>query len=433
MPVVLNKLMKAYEPFVQELQRQVATFISQPRHTWREAALKYTNGFAAEELRRLVDLDTRRKFGAFFTDTTLAGAVLNFFLPDFTEESFIYDPACGTGNLLISVAEYCNNNGRSINLKKQLLGTDIHNEFVRAARLRLMTEYLLKLNVTNNCQVTPDEFSIVQGNGLEDNPFFKKATHFFVNPPFNQIAYSEKLGWANGKVSAASLFVKKILDYCNPGASVIAILPDVLKSGSRYKKWRGEIEQKANVGQIKLLGQFDNYADVDVYAISLTRKTRKNGRLKKLNQLDSNLRHNKLVISDLFKVSVGTVVDNRDIHQGECRPYVVSRGLEGWTVQKVISKTRKHLGKAIIGPFVVIKRTSRLTDKKRAIATIINSKEPTYVDNHLIVLRPKTRTLKACKEVVSILKEQRINEWINMNIRCRHLTVKVVKSIPLVS
>lgn len=133
----------------------------------------------------------------------------------------------------------------------------------------------------------------------------------------------------------------------------------------------------------------------------------------------------------MFDVCVGPVVDNRDPHEGTIRKYIVSRGLEGWSETKDVPLNRKHKGKSFSSPFVVIKRTSRASDPHRAIATIINMPNPVYVDNHLIVLKPKSGTLKDCFKALEIFKDKRTDDWINDQIRCRHLTVKIASKIPL--
>ena len=70
-------------------------------------------------------------------------------------------------------------------------------------------------------------------------------------------------------------------------------------------------------------------------------------------------------------------------------------------------------------------------DKNRAIGTIINTPSPVYVDNHLVVLIPKTGTMADCKALIKNLKDSRTDEWLNNQIRCRHLTVKSISEIPI--
>ena len=185
------------------------------------------------------------------------------------------------------------------------------------------------------------------------------------------------------------------------------------------------VEKKCTIDKIELLGIFDKHADIDVYAVKLTKRE------IPLEAISTTSKIQIQKLENLFDISVGSVVDNRDPKKGPSKPYVISRGLAGWSIQNEFQKVRKHEGKSIKSPFVVIKRTSRKEDKHRAIATIINVKRPVFVDNHLIVLQPKTKTLRECKKAFLILKNTKTNEWLNEQIRCRHLTVKLVKEIPV--
>jgi hypothetical protein len=360
--------------------------------------------------------------------------VLQVLKPSFTSESFVYDAACGAGNLLIAVSDYIKQCNINFDSCTHLLGTDIHNEFVEAAKIRLLINGLLKQPNSKGYKkafAISQEYSITQGDGLQLNDFYKTATHIFVNPPFNQITIEEKLNWSKGKVSAAALFIDKIIQHSNPGTTIIAILPDVLRSGTRYEKWRRMVDKECKIKKTELLGQFDKYADVDVYAVMLTKRKETitiNASSKAVKTKRS--KHPK-TIDDMFEVCVGPVVDNRDAKEGSSLPYIVSRGLQGWSVQTEIVLTRQHQGKFFISPFVVVKRTSRMGDAQRAVATIINILSPVFVDNHLIVLKPKSGKLKDCTKALSILKDKKTDEWLNDKIRCRHLTVKIVSKIPI--
>ena len=426
--------MKEYNQFVEKLKIDLESFTPDSKEIWFEAATKYVNGLASDELRRLVGIETRREYGAFFTDSLLATKVLKFFKPSFTNDSFIYDPACGAGNLLIAVSDYIRKAGTDFNPSNQLLGTDIHREFVEASKLRLKTNMLLKqthaLRIDHKTENALN-ISIVIADGLCQNPFYEKATHIIVNPPFNQIIADDKLSWSKGKVSAAALFIYKIIQNCNPGVSIIAILPDVLRSGTRYEKWRALVQQECIIGRTKLLGQFDKHADVDVYAIELTKRRETKEKKDHIQSKIPAATNNAKTLKDDFDVCVGPVVDNRDAKKGTSHPYIISRGLKGWSTQSEVTLNRRHEGKTFEGPLVVIKRTSRMTDKNRAVATIINLRSPAYIDNHLIVLKPKSGKIQDCLRALKLLKDTRTNEWLNEKIRCRHLTVKTVSLIPL--
>jgi hypothetical protein len=421
--------MKEYRKFVDLLESELKVFLSEPKENWKEIALKYVDGFAADELRKLVSLETRRENGTFFTDSELGKKVLSSLKPNLKHDSIVYDPACGSANFLISVADFVRKKNDIPNFEDRLLGTDIHSEFVEAARLRLAMNQLI--HHSDFTSKEKFEKNIIQADGLLSNKFYEQATHIVVNPPFNQIPSENKLTWAKGKVSFAGLFIDKIIENVNAGVSIIAILPDVLRSGSRYEKWRLLVQKKCVIEKVVLLGQFDKYADVDVFALKLTKRKK----IIKANEADKKWQPNKLgskqKLKDVFDICVGPVVDNRDPNTGKSLGYIVSKGLEGWNEKKEVSLKRNHEGKFFNSPFVVVKRTSRMSDTHRAVATIINTPEPVYVDNHLIILTPKSGTIAECQKALTILKDKRTNGWINTQIRCRHLTVKVVSKIPI--
>jgi hypothetical protein len=431
-----DETMIGYIEFVNVLKNDIKAFSNTPKDIWDEAAIKNVNGLAAAELRNLVSIQTRRHSGAFFTDSILAKQVLHYLKPTFTNNSYIYDPACGAGNLLIAVKDYIKDIfDFKLKWEERLLGTDLHPEFIEAAQLRLTTNCLLKsknISLKKYEEYCNKIYQIKKADGLLANHYYKKATHIFVNPPFNKTNKYDSINWAKGNVSAAALFIDKIIQYINPGVSIMAILPDVLRSGTRYEKWRNMIKLTCIIQNELLLGQFDKYTDVDVYAVMLTKKpVNYVVEMPKINSFKRAEKNKVKKLEDLFDVCVGTVVDNRDLKEGPLRGYIISKGLETWSTQKKVNLKRKHQGKAFTGPFVVIKRTSRMGDSARAMAIIVDIPHPVFVDNHLIVLKPKSQTLRDCKEVLEILKNSSTDNWINDRIRCRHLTVKVVSGIPI--
>lgn len=420
--------MKEYTQFVNNLKSELTNIPSEFSDTWVNSAKKYVDGLASEELRRLISLKARREYGVFFTAKSLARKVLKQLQPSFGESSFIYDPACGAGNLLIAASDWLESKKIKPKNEIYLAGTDLHPEFSNACVLRLTMNYILqRQDKFNTLQKIPTYYSVTTANGLIDNPFYKQATHIFINPPFNQTDAHDKLEWAKGNVSMAALFIDKAIQYCLAGTEIIAILPDVLRSGTRYARWRKMINECCIVKKNILLGQFDKHTDVDVYAVLLVK--RKDKILP--NEPEQDVRSKKQTIADLFDICVGPVVDNRDSHEGVSRPYVVSKGLKAGAVQKDFLLSRRHEGKSFTSPFLVIKRISRMGDKNRVSATIIEAGEPVYVDNHLIVLIPKSGTMKDCRLAVKLFKHKQTERWINKHIRCRHLTLSLLGKLPV--
>jgi hypothetical protein len=411
--------METYSQFVTDLKAHLESEQTPRRKEWIEMSERFVDGLAADELRKLVDIEIRRKFGAFFTSSEMSTELIRFANIDFNLPTVFYDPACGAGNLLLAALKEATDKNETT-----ILGTDLHQEFLLAAELRVnITERLL----AQNSKIPAFTYNFNIQNGLENNVFYTTATHIITNPPFNLMQADKSSSWAKGMVSAAGLFIDRIVAYSMPGTKIVAILPDVLRSGSRYAKWRAMVEENCLIHDMKMLGQFDQYADVDVFALSMTKcvTVTKNAWHWSIDNFDGRR------VKDLFKVSVGPVVDNRDPYEGEILPYLVSRGLVGWKEVEIVDNKRPHKGKSVSGPFVVVKRTSRMGDANRAIASIINSTKSFHIDNHLIVLKPISGKISDCRKVLRKLQSKATDAWLDEQIRCRHLTVKIVSNIPL--
>ena len=108
-----------------------------------DAVLPLLDGRLAIELRRLVSLEDLRESGAFFTGNKLGRiAVSKKFASTINETSVFIDPACGGGDLLLSCTPYLPifpDLTETLNhWQLNLVGVDLHSEFVEIAKLRLI-------------------------------------------------------------------------------------------------------------------------------------------------------------------------------------------------------------------------------------------------------------------------------------------------------
>jgi hypothetical protein len=224
------------------------------------------------------------------------------------------------------------------------------------------------------------------------------------------------------------MFVITSLERSKPGAELVAILPDVLRSGSFTEHWRERVEELANVEIVKPHGIFDESADVDVFLLRLKRRA-KNSKAKSVKWTRGPARA-RATVGDYFEVHVGRVVPHRDPEAGNKHPYIHARCVPMWTIMRKFTESRRHKGLVYKPPFVVVRRTSRPGHSYRATATVVASNRPVAVENHLIVCEPKDGTLRACKTLMQQFKTKAVNEFLDARIRCRHLTVGAVEAIP---
>ena len=423
--------MTAYGDYVAGLQRLAV----EPRSAvdWEKRTLAALNGQASAELRQVVDLKTRRQFGVFFTGSQLAGKFIAC-CPEFAAGAVIHDPSLGVGDLLMAAASRLPL-GRTVNATlrqwgRQLTGTDLHPEFVDAAKARLILLARQRHDVNEPGITSTLGFfpRIRVANGLAQYSDYKRATHLFLNPPFGLVRAPSDCPWTGGRITAAAIFVATALERARPGTELLAILPDVLRSGSFTAQWRQCIEQLADVKLVETYGIFDDSADVDVFLLRAVR--RKPDQPLTPHPWMTATNQPTTTIADFFHVHVGRVVPHRDPETGKEHPYIHPRCIPTWETVRKFPEKRRHKGKVYKPPFVVIRRTSRPGHPYRAAATVIAGNRHVAVENHLIVCEPKVKTLTVCENLMRQLQTEAVNKFLDDRIRCRHLTVSSVASIP---
>lgn len=428
--------MRQFASYVSNLENLLRSVVASGSGAgWESAIAAALDGGPAGELRRVVPLETMRSVGAFFTGSKLARCALRSALKTICADSTILDPSCGAGDLLVACARHlptASSLARTLSLwGRHVIGRDLQPEFIRAAKIRLALTAIGRGVPTGKASLSNCEkiFPHIETRcGLSDHNALAAASHIVVNPPFTLVGAPEGCIWAAGKVNSAALFVQACLLNAKPGARIVAILPDVLRSGTRYRKWRELVESHCSVRRIAVYGQFDRWADVDVFILDAhISKPRKNQRsIQWQYPVDAS----KERLSDRFSVSVGPVVSYRDPHRGPWFPFVISRNLPAWQTVTHIPRHRRFSGRTLEPPLVVVRRTSRPGDKYRAVGTIIACKKPVAVENHLLVLQPHDGKVDTCTPLLSVLRNRRTNTWLDQRIRCRHLTVSSLRELP---
>jgi len=403
---------------------------------WDAAATAALNGQATTELRKLVSLDARRAYGAFFTGSALADRLLSLASRPSNSNAVFYDPTIGSGDLLLAAARRLPTQStfeKTLRAWGQVLaGTDLHAEFTDAAKSRLVLLARQRLEYFGALPKSWRQFfpQIQCADGLYQNAQVRRATHCLLNPPFGFAESPNGCKWAGGRVSEAAIFVIAILEQMTAGAEMLAILPEVLRAGSFYEHWRERASTLARVHAVTPHGIFDESADVDVFTLRLTRReAESNPRVHRWPCARKRARMQ--TVGDFFDVHVGRVVPHRDEESGPLCPYIHPRRVPIWGEMRVFPETRRFAGLTYQPPFVVIRRTSRPGHPYRAAATLVLGKEPVAVENHFIVCEPKDGTAKTGRELLRQLKTEAVNDFLNRRIRCRHLTVGSVAAIPL--
>lgn len=425
-----------YKKFSSEVNTALSDLMGQKK-TDRNSVEALLNGAAADALTTHVPRAVRSADGIFFSGKVLAEYVAERLTKKLEKGCTIADPACGAGDLLLACARRFPKNQDFVSAVEkwgtQIVGIDIHESFAEAARARLT---LLAANKNKNglkdLLPAPLFSGIRQGSYFDNVAPVGEVDCVVMNPPFCTVKAPSDCNWASGTVQLAGLFVSTVLKNAKPGQEVVAVLPDVLRSGTRYARWRKEIAAASDVKHIHVHGRFDEKTDVDVFVIHLVKTTTYlPDRLVNWQKQEEDKAGEDVVRTrDYFSVSVGAYVPFRAKADDPSVTYLcVKDALPDGEVNPVgvcnFGGTLHH------PPFVVIRRTSNPGDPRRVIPTLVMGSGPMAVENHLIVLRPLDKKLKSCRKLMRVLKLPYVDVWMNAAIRCRHLTTSIVKNLPL--
>lgn len=414
-----------YRPFVAKLRAAGVDWT-------RSDVSALLDGAAGEALRKSVPLTTRQRVGAFFTPTALADRCLEQ-LPGIPTP--ITDPACGAGDLLLAAARRLPISRSAVETLKVwgqcLVGTDVVPEFVAAAKLRLALLAMQRTGDRIDIRLANRLLSNIRvGNGLASLGAETIGGLLFINPPFGTTTTYQRHFNGAGRVSRAGIFADKAIRALAPEAWIAAILPDVLRSGTTYSRWRRSVSQQLGEVVVSVEGKFDATTDVDVFTLVGRRGHVPENGAQRINWYQTTPPSDSRTIGDVFELHVGHIVAYRDQGGGTDRAFVTVRDLVSGAIQ---SRLTNHwpAGKRVVPtPFVAICRTSSPDDPRRVVASVISGRRPVAVENHIITAQPRSRTLEDAIKLMKWLRSPLITAQLQRRIRCRHLTLDALRDLP---
>jgi hypothetical protein len=389
---------------------------------------KHLDGEAGRQLRSVVRIDDLRRIGAFFTGETLAAKLITH-VP--SSVSSYADPACGCGDLLLAASARLPVDPSlesTLRLWNEcLVGRDLVPSFIRAARARLTLAAINRGALPTEAHPKPSALltSIKVGDGLKLRPCPGSA--LLINPPYGRVPAPVDCEWTQGQTTEAAVFLDALLGTCEPGVHLAAVLPEVLRAGSRYAQFRSAVTKRLNVVAAEPAGVFDALTDVDVFLMAGTTHAEPAER----TTFHWTPRVTSKQLKDLAEIRVGPLVANREPNRGPWRLYVDARDVGGKSEIRP-KRHRRFRGTVVAPPFVVVGRTNRPNEGEgpRLRATIVTADRPIALENHLISLAPNVHTVSACRDIVDIVESERTTEFLNDRLRCRHLTVTALREIP---
>jgi hypothetical protein len=430
---------QVFQPYVHYLATLLRATVAEGCESNRDPLVAALDGQPGRELRKLYEVEYLRNTGTYFTGSKLASRLVTPLKMSLTNMEQVMDPACGAGDLLVACARNLPLQSNLTNTLKdwgtRLAGFDINSAFVEATRYRLVLLALQRdgatdRNILEKLTLANLFPNIHTRSGMDDWRMNARPSVVVVNPPFAYAEATEGCTWASGRVSQAASFIDTCIKNSGSGTQILAILPDVLRTGTRYERWRTMVAEKARIRSVKIAGQFDAITQISVFLLRLeVGKTNKIQHVSWARPSPSR----KRVVRDLFDVHVGPVVPFRLNGRGSWFPYAHSEGLPPWQIVRVIAKHVRFEGTTYKPPFVVIRRTSKPEYQVRCIGTLVTGEKPIAIENHLLVAIPRDKKVGTCKRLLKRLRNKSASKWMNERIRCRHLTVSSVGDLPWLS
>ncbi|WP_155273608.1 hypothetical protein [Xanthomonas arboricola] len=381
----------------------------------------------------------RREQGVFFSGDAWAQRMIN--LVDVSRWQRIIDPSAGIGDLLIAVAHRLplgGTLGATLESWSRILcAVDLRASFLDIAWARIRA-----VAINRHAKLKDHEFSLSLNNKLlSEMPLsfkvadvmnfdfeLKQGDCIVMNPPYQRMQAPENSIVGTGLRTAAGLHLEKLIKQAPPGVGIVALIPDVIRSGSSYRKFRLKIERLLDVKMLESVGHFGDSADVDVAILVGVTKAEA---VSQLAPLVSSEEKPAITLEDVASIGVGPVVPHRTGENGNCVGYITTRNVPIDAEILHPSEFATYNCRLEQAPFLVVRRTSSPSDRRRARASLIRGNGLWLVENHLIIVRPKTPTIVECRRIHASLSDPRSDIWLNQKIRCRHLTVSVMKSLPI--
>ncbi len=205
------------------------------------------------------DLKKRKNLGQYFTPKSIRELLLSK-LPK-KENADILDPACGSGEFLLSCEKYFKN--------PNLNGFEIDKNLVNIASKLVKNSNIKNIDTLN----------------IDTNDNKSKYDYVIGNPPYFEIKLNEKLKAKHsdiikGRLNIFSLFIKIGLESLKDGGYLAYVVPPSMNNGAYFSKLREYIIKNSSLEYLHIIDGADNFHSANQKVMLII--------LKKTNSKKSN-------------------------------------------------------------------------------------------------------------------------------------------------
>lgn len=182
------------------------------------------------------DIKKRKKLGQYFTPKSIRELLLSK-LPK-KDNADILDPACGSGEFLLSCKKYFKN--------PILYGFDIDKKLIN-----------ISSKLVKNASIKNFDFLNIDINK-------KKYDYIIGNPPYFELKLNEEIKKKyfyiiKGRVNIFSLFIKTGLDLLKDGGYLAYVVPPSMNNGAYFSKLREYIIKNSSLEYLHIIDGADNF------------------------------------------------------------------------------------------------------------------------------------------------------------------------------
>jgi len=332
------------------------------------------------------DIKYRKSLGQYFTPKSVREMLLNK-LPNMTKNPKVLDPACGTGEFLLTAKKYFKN--------PKLYGWDVDKNLINITK-KLVLEVNLK-NVDALLNQDYNKYDFVIGNP----PYYEFSPSKTIREKFRYII--------NGRVNIFALFVYQGINWLKEGGYLAFVVPPSMNNGAYFSKLRKFVINNSNIEYLHILRDpkmFSGALQSTMLLILKKGKNKGNYLFKKNGILifSENTRYlekafkNRITLHDLdYKVKTGRLVWNQNKHlltnkaQGNI-PLIWAHNItqQGLNFPSPDSKKPQYVKRTDfdIGPAIVVNRITGTVKSARLKSAIIPSGMKFIAENHVNVIFP---------------------------------------------
>lgn len=360
-----------------------------------------------------VDLEYRKKLGQFFTPRSLREELL-LKLPRLVKPK-VLDPACGTGEFLLSAREYF--------VEPELYCWEVDPRLAEIAK-RLVPEAHVEV-VDSLTKQFREEFDVVVGNP----PYFEFEPSEELKARYREILW--------GRVNIYALFVYLGLRVLKPGGYLAYVVSSSMNNGAYFKKLREFIVRTADIVYMRVLEDPYIFDFVNhTFQLLVLRKVTNTGRyvFKRSGVLIFSERADELkklfegatTLRELgYRVQTGKVVwnQNRDKLVNNPRDGILLIWAHNIRNGKLVlgNNSRKPqyirwpLEKADRGPAIVVTRVVGHPKRARIEAALVPPNTVFVAENHVnVIYPPPGATLEEMEEIVRQLNSPEVQDVVSL-------------------